>query len=163
VSAGYLVGGFISRSNMSPPQDDLPIQADPYWNLLGGTSADASMTSSEGVMAGLSVHKQVWANSAYVAGQQLVLATPDNSTLDLRLLIDGDSQEDMQSKAATIIAAVTQQMTYEVSLTYDTAIYAWLCYTADYQVAFNQLGFFGNLLPLYITAMRDPTPLSGPV
>jgi len=161
------ISGFITRSNMPTPQANLPIQVDPYWTLLGDTQAAADMSTANGVAPALSAHKFVWANSPYVAGQQLVLATPDNSTLVLRLICDGDSMADAQAIATEIIEAVTQQLTYQVSLTYDTgenaATYAWNCYTADYEVAFNQLLYFGYLLPLYLTMQRDPTPVSGPV
>ncbi len=159
----YSISGFITRSNLASPLANLPIQVDPYWMLLGDTSEDASVSRSAGVTPALSTHKTQWADSPYVSGKQLVLATPDNSTLDLRLICDGTSMADAQTKAAAIITAVTQQMVFEVSLTYDTAVYAWTCYLGDYQVAFNQLHFFGYLLPLYVTLPRDPTPLSGPV
>ncbi len=160
---GYSISGFISRGNMSPPLSNLAIQADPYWGLLGDTSEDASTSSQAGFAPAISQHKRVWADSAYVAGQQMVLATPDNSTLDLRLICDGTSLADAQTKAGLIIAAITQQMTFEVSLTFDTATYAWNCYLGDYEIAFNQVHFFGYLLPLYVSMPRDPTPVSGPV
>jgi hypothetical protein len=160
---GYSISGFITRSNLASPLSPLAIQADPYWTLLGDTSDDATISESPGVAPGLSALKQVWADSSYVAGQQLVLSVPDNSTLDLRLICDGDSMADAQTKAAEIIVAITQQLVFEVSLTFDTATYAWNCYTGVYEVAFNQLHYFGYLLPLYVSLTRDPTPVSGPI
>ncbi len=161
--AGYTIGGHISRGNMSPPLSDLAIQVDPYWTLLGDESIDASTSSQAGLSPAISAHKKVWADSAYVAGKQMMLATPDNSMLDLRLAIDGDSMADAETKLTPIIEAVTLQMTFQVILTFDTAIYGWNCYTADYEVAWNQLHYFAYLVPLYLTMDRDPTPVSGPV
>lgn len=160
---GYTVGGYITRSNMSPAQANLDIQADPYWTLLGDTSADASISTSAGVQPAMSAHKRTWADSAYVAGKQMTLATPDNSVLDVKLLVDGTSMEDLSTKLSTIIAAVTQQMTFQIVFLFDTAYYGWNCYTADYQVGFNQVHYLGLLAPLYISAERDPTPIYGPV
>lgn len=160
---GYPISGFITRANLAVPLADLPIQADPFWTLLGDTSADASSSTSAGVEPGISVHKTTWADSKYVAGQQLVLATPDLSNLNLRLICDGDSMLDAQTKAAEIIVAVTQQLNYQVSLTFDTATYAWNCFLGDYEVAFNQVHYFGYLLPIYLALPRDPTPVAGPV
>lgn len=160
---GYTISGTISRGNMSPPLSDLAISADPYWSLLGDDSDDASISTSAGVMPGISAHKKIWADSAYVAGKQLVLATPDNSTLDLKLLVDGTSMSDVETKLTTIIQAVTLQLTFQVSLTFDTAVYAWTCWTADYQVGFNQVHYFGFMAPLYLSMDRDPTPISGPI
>lgn len=114
-------------------------------------------------MPALTVHKNVWANSPYVAGQQLVLNTPDNSTLVLRCIVVGESEADMQAKVGTLVQAVTQQMAYQISLTFDAATYAWNCYTADVQVAFNQFFMFAFIAPVYITCPRDPTPVSGPI
>lgn len=162
-STGYTIGGYITRTNMSPALSNLDIQADPYWTLLGDTSDDSTISTSPGVNPALSVHKKVWADSAYVAGRQLMLATPDNSTLDLRLLVDGVSMADVQTKLATIIEAVTRQITFQVILQFDSAYYGWSCYTADYQVGFAQVHYFGLLAPLYLMMDRDPTPVQGPI
>lgn len=158
-----IISGYISRANLPSPLPNLDIQVDPYWTLMGDDQEAADQSTAAGVAPAISAHKFVWADSPYVAGQQLVLATLDNSTLDLRLVVDGDSMEDAQTKLAAIIEAVGQQATYVVSLTFDAATYAWNCYTGDWQVAFNQLHYFGYLPPLYLHLPRDATPVSGPL
>ena len=157
------VSGFITRSNLPTPLPDLPILVDPYWPLLGDDADSADMSQQAGVTPTQSATKYVWADSPYVAGQQLVLATPDNAVLDLRLIIDGDSMIDMQTKIAPIIAAIRNQLSFTVSVSFDAATYAWNCWSGDYLVAINQLWFFGYLCPMYLTLPRDPTPVSGPV
>jgi hypothetical protein len=158
-----VMSGFITRANLPTPLPDLEILVDPYWPILGDDAAAADMSMQAGIMPGQSATKYVWADSPYVAGQQLVLATPDISTLDLRLVIDGDSMLDAQTKIGPIITAIRQQLSYTVSVTFDAATYAWNCWSGDYEIAMNQLFMFGYLVPLYLTLPRDPTPVSGPV
>jgi hypothetical protein len=158
-----VMSGFITRSNLATPLPDLPIFVDPYWPIMGDDADAADMSMQSGIMPGQSATKYVWADSPYVAGQQLVLATPDISTLDLRLVIDGDSMLDAQNKIAPIIQAVRNQLSFTVSVTFDEATYAWNCWNGDYLVAINQLWMFGYLVPMYLTLPRDPTPVSGPV
>jgi hypothetical protein len=157
------VSGFITRANLPTPLDDLPILVDPYNMIMGDDADSADMSQQAGITAGQSATKYVWADSPYVAGQQLVLATPDNSTLDLRLVIDGDSMLDAQEKIAPIVAAIRNQLSFTVSVSFDAATYAWNVYSGDYLIAMNQLFMFGYLVPLYITMPRDPTPVSGPI
>jgi hypothetical protein len=157
------VSGYITRANLSPPQGPLAIFVDPYWPLMGDDSDSADSSSNAGITPGISTLKTVWADSPYVAGKQLVLATPDNSTLDLRLIIDGTSMLDAQNKIRPIVEAIRKQLSFEVSLTMDAATYTWNCWTGDYQIAFNQLHLFGYLVPLYLTLPRAPIPVAGPV
>jgi hypothetical protein len=157
------ISGTITRANLPSPLGPLDILVDPYWGILGDEAEAADLSQQAGVTAAVSTQKQVWADSPYVAGKQLVLATPDNSTLDLRVLIDGSSMADLETKVATLITAVRQQLTFTVQVNFDAASYAWNCFTADYSVAWNQLYLFGFLLPVYLTMARDPTPLLGPV
>jgi hypothetical protein len=161
---GYTISGSITRQNMpGGAQPDLPIFVDPYPMILGDTSEAADTSAHAGVTPTQSTLKTVWADSPYVEGKQLVLATPDNATLDLRLVIDGTSMADAQSKIGPIVNAIRQQLTYTVTMTIDTATYAWYCWTGDYLVAFNQLHLFGYLVPLYLTLPRNPRPALGPV
>jgi hypothetical protein len=158
------MSGYITRTNM--PGGALPnldILVDPYWPILGDSSEAADASTHAGIMPGQSAMKQVWADSPYVKGKQLVLSTPDNAPLDLRLVIDGSSMADAQTKIAPIVAAITEQLIYTVSVSFDAATYAWNCYTGTYLIAMNQLFMFGYLVPLYIAAQRDPTPATGPV
>lgn len=155
--------GYISRANLNPPLGHLGILITPYWPLLGDTQDAADMSSAAGIAPGQSALKTVWASSPYVAGQQLVLATPDNSTLDMRLVVRGDSMVDAQDQLRPIIQAIRTQLTYNVSVTFQSATYTWACYTGTYLIAFNQLHFFGYLVPLYVTLPRTPYPISGPV
>lgn len=163
----FTQSGFITRSNLPTPLPNLAILVDPYWPLLGDDQAAADMSSAPGIIPTQSTLKTVWADSPYVAGKQLVLATPDNATLDLRLAIDGDSMLDAKNKIAPIIQAIRQQLTFEVSITFNSgdgdATYAWNCYTGDYLVAFNQLHYFGYLVPMYLTLPRAPIPVAGPI
>lgn len=161
---GYSIGGYITRSNMNPPLSNLDIQVDPYWMLLGDTADDASTAGSPGVEIGLTTHKKVYASSPYVAGSQLVLATPDNSPLSLRLICDGGGDiNQAMDDAGVICQAVSQQLTYQVVLNYDVTQLGWNCYTGDYQIAINQLWLFGYLLPVYLAMDKDPTPVFGPI
>jgi hypothetical protein len=157
------ISGTITRANLPSPLSPLSILIDPYWGTLGDDSEDASSGGSAGVTLGMSAQKMVWADSPYVAGKQLVLATPDNSTLDLRVMVNGTSMADLQTKAITLIQAVRNQSNFTVQVNFDAASYAWNCYTADYNVAWNQLYLFGFLLPVYVSMIRDPTPVLGPV
>jgi hypothetical protein len=157
------MAGYITRANLSPPQGPLDIFIDPYWPLLGDDADAADTSMHAGVTPAISALKTVWADSPYVAGKQLVLATPDNSTLDLRLIIDGDSMADMQAKIAPIVEAIRNQLSFQVSVTFDDAIYTWQCWTGDYEVAMNQLWMFGYLCPLYLTLPRSPIPIAGPI
>lgn len=155
--------GTITRSNLATPLADLGILVDPYWPLVGDDSEAADASMKAGLEVSQSAHKYVWANSPFVAGQLPVLATPDNSTLNLRLVIDGESFADAQSKIAPIVVAITQQIEYTVSVTFDDAPYSWTCYTGDYEVAFNQLHYYGYLVPMYLTLPRAPIPVAGPI
>lgn len=155
--------GYITRSNLNPAQGHLGILVDPYYPLLGDTSDAADSSSEAGVAPAQSALKTVWASSPYVAGQQLVLATPDNSTLTLRLLVRGADMIDMSDALRSIIQAIRTQLTFNVVVEYQTAVFAWKCYTGDYLVAINQLFYFGNLAPLYVSLPRTPYPLSGPI
>jgi hypothetical protein len=162
--SGYSISGYITRANMpGGALPNLPIFVDPYWPILGDNSEAADTAMHAGMTPTQSVTKSVWADSPYVAGKQLVLATPDNAMLDLRLVIDGTSMLDAQNKIGPIRDAIKKQINFTVSMTLDTATYAWSCYTGDYLVAFNQLHLFGYLVPMYVTMPRDPTPLLGPV
>lgn len=157
------VSGFITRGNLPTPLPDLPILVDPYNMLLGDDSAAADMSQQAGIDPGVSVLKQVWADSPYVAGKQLVLATPDLATLALRLVIDGTDMLDAQTKIKPIVDAIRNQLSFTVSVSFDAATYAWNCWTGDYEIAMNQLFMFGYLVPLYLNLPRDPTPAAGPV
>ncbi len=156
------VNGYITRANLVPAQANLPILASPYWTLLGDEASAADQSSSSGIDAAISAHKYIWADSPYVAGQLPVLATPDNSTLALRILCNGPSLDVAQTQAAAVIQAITGQLSYIVSITLGAATWAWECYTGNYQVAFNQLYYFGSYLPLYVFLPRNPVPVSGP-
>ena len=158
---GVAMSGYITRSALGLA--NLPIFVDPYWPILGDNAEAADTSQHSGVVPTQSTTKYVWADSPFVAGKQLVLATPDNAILDLRLVIDGTSMADAQAKLVPIIRAIRNQVTFQVSITLDTATYAWNCYAGDYLVAINQLFMFGYLVPLYITLPRDPTPALGPV
>jgi hypothetical protein len=158
------MSGFITRDNLiTGALPALEILVDPYWPIMGDTAEAADVSMHAGVVPAQSATKYVWADSPYVRGKQLVLATPDNSTLDLRLVIDGTSMLDMQAKIAPIITAIRDQTAFVVAIAFDGASYAWSCYTGDYLVAMNQLFMFGYLCPLYVTLPRDPTPFVGPV
>lgn len=163
IIGGYAISGSISRANLPSPLSPLPILQDPFWPILGGNSEAADLNSQAGIDPGLSAHKYVWANSPYVRGQQMVLAVPDLSTLDMRLVVDGPSMVEAQTYTAELITAITDQATYTVTLTIDGAEWGWNCFTADYQVAFNQLMYWGYLFPVYVSMPRDPTPVYGPV
>jgi hypothetical protein len=157
------VSGFITRANLATPLDPLPILVDPYNMILGDDADAADMSMQAGVMPGQSATKYVTADSPYVAGQQVVLATPDNTTLDLRLIIDGDSFADLMPLVAPIIQAVRDQLSFQVSVSFDGWTSTWACYSGDYLVALNQLFLFGYLCPMYLTMPRDPTPIAGPI
>ena len=157
------MSGYITRANLPTPLPNLKIFVDPYWPILGDNAEAADMSQHAGVTPTQSTLKTVWADSPYVAGKQLVLATPDNAMLDLRLVIDGTSMADAQTKIAPIVTAIRDQLSFTVSVSFDAATYAWNCYTGDYLVAMNQLFMFGYLVPLYLTLPRDPTPAAGPV
>lgn len=155
--------GYITRANLPSPLGNLSIFVDPYWALVGDDEEAADSSVRGGLEPAQSQHKYVWADSPYVAGQIPVLATPDNSTLNLRLEIDGTSALDAETKIAAVITAVTQQLSYNVSVTLDSATYTWLCYTGDYLVAYNQRHTFGYLVPIYLSLPRFPIPVAGPV
>jgi hypothetical protein len=155
--------GYITRSNLPSPQGNLTIFIDPYWALVGDDQDAADSSVRNGIEPAQSALKMVWADSPFVAGKIPVLATPDNSTLNLRLIIDGTSMADAQSKIAPIIQAIRGQLSYQVSVTLDSATYTWLCYTGDYTVAFNQMHTFGYLVPMYLSLPRNPVPVAGPV
>lgn len=157
------ISGSITRSNLATPLSPLAIQISPFFVLTGDASLDASSGSGNGVIPAISVFKYIWADSAYVAGKQLVLATPDNSTLDLKLLVSGTSQGDAQTQVGDVIVAISQQLAFQVSLTFDDATWAWNCYSGTYEIAFNEMMFFANKIPLHVSMPRDPTPVSGPV
>lgn len=157
------ISGSITRSNLATPLAPLAIQISPFFVLTGDASLDASSASSNGVILGVSAFKYIWADSSYVAGKTLVLATPDNSTLDLKLVVSGTSQADAQTRVAEVIVAITQQLAFQVALTFDDATWAWNCYSGIYEIAFNEMMFFANKIPLHVSMPRDPTPVSGPV
>ncbi len=155
--------GYITRSNLPSPLTNLDILVDPYWALVGDTQEAADMSMTPGIAPAQSAIKTVWATSPYVAGKQLVLATPDNSTLDLRLLVNGATMVDAQTKLGDIIQAIRDQLVYTVSVTLTGARYTWSCYTGTYLVAYNQLMLFDSLIPIYLTLPRLPVPVAGPV
>jgi hypothetical protein len=158
------ISGTISRANLSTPLSPLDILVDPYWGILGDDQVSAENSTAAGVNPTVSSLKTVWADSPYVAGKQLVLATPDNAILDLRLIIDGDgTQLGMQEAIAPIVTAIREQLSFQVSITFDAATYTWNCWTGDYLVAMNQLWVFGYLVPMYLTLPRAPIPVVGPV
>jgi hypothetical protein len=139
----------------------------PSFPLMGDTADQAETSTQNGIVPGLSVHKRIWANSPFVSGQQQVLATPDNSTLVLRLVIPGENVTLGQEYLSQLIQSITLQPVFQIVTNLSdgsgTVQYGWNCYTADYQVAFNQLFWFGPLPPVYIMATRDPIPAFGPV
>ena len=155
--------GYITRSNLASPLTPIDIFVDPYWAIMGDDQPAADMSMMAGVAPAQSALKSVWADSPYVAGKQLVLATPDNSTLDLRIIIDADSMTDAQAKLGPIIQAVRDQISYTVSLSLTGATYTWSCYSGTYLVAFNQLFLFGYYVPLYLSLPRAPVATAGPI
>jgi hypothetical protein len=154
------VSGYITRSNLPSPLADLAIVVDPYPLLVGDDSNDAS-SASGGLDLGPTSQKAVWADSPFVDGKQLVCSADDNSTLSLKILVEGTSMADLRTKAQAIVDAVRKQMTFQVSITLDAATYTWNCYRGDVQAAFNQMHLLGRL-PVYVTMPRDPTPVAGP-
>lgn len=159
----YAISGYITRANLVTPQPPLDILVDPYWPLLGDDEAAADFSMEPGIAPQQSAQKQVWANSPYVAGQQLVLAVPDNAVLDLRLIVHGDNMTQVETYLSHLIQAIRTQMAYTISVTIQTATFTWACFTGTYLVAFNQLFFFGYLLPVYLTCQRTPIPVAGPI
>jgi hypothetical protein len=157
------VSGYITRSNLPSPLSNLAIVVDPYPLLPGDQSGDASSTSGAGLELGPSAQKTTWADSPFVNGKQLVSSVDDNSTLSLRILIDGTSMADLQTKLGTLVTAIRQQMTFQVSVTLDAATYTWNCYRGDYSAGFNEMHLLSGRLPVYLTMPRDPTPVAGPV
>jgi hypothetical protein len=157
------ISGSISRSNLASPTTPLAINVSPFFFLTGDASIDAANASQNGVAPAASAMKYVWADSSYVAGKVLVLATPDNSMLDLKLLVSGTSMADAQTQVGKVITAISQQLSFQISLTFDSATYTWNCYSGVYQIAFNEMHFYANKIPLHISCPRDPTPASGPV
>jgi hypothetical protein len=158
------ITGTISRANLATPLDDLDIFNDIYKGLFGDDSQAADSASDTGIDPGLSQMKYTWADSPFVAGQQLVNFVPDLTTMYLRFLVKGSDQEDAQANLAAIIQACILQPSYQVSITIDgIATYTWNCYPAEYQVVFNQWAWFGPLPPLYLAIPRDPIPVSGPI
>lgn len=158
--------GYITRTALS--LGNLTIAVDPMFLLTGDSSQDAATSSGAGFALGASQMKYVWADSPYVSGKQLVLATPDNSTLDLRLQCNGSGAANTaQTYAGQVIAAI-QQQTFQISLTWnnslgDAVTNTYNCYAGTWMVAFNQLWSFGYELPLYISCPRDPTPVAGSI
>ena len=163
MAASIALSGFISRANLPTPLPDLPIQVDPYWAILGDQSEAADASMKPGIEPTQSVTKYITASSPYVAGSQVVLATPDNAMLNLRLIIDGTSFADLEAKVTPIIQAIRGQLSFQVSVSFDAWVSTWAVYTGDYLLAMNQLFLFGYLAPLYLTLPRDPTPLAGPI
>lgn len=159
------VTGTITRANLPDPLDPLDIfGTSPYMGLFGDDSQAADDQSDPGIDAGLGTFKYTWADSPFVSGQQLVNAILDNTTMYLRMLVKGTDQADAQANLQDIIVAVTEQFTFQVSITLDgIATYAWNCFPAEYQIAFNQWMWFGPYPPLYLSIPRDPIPVSGPL
>jgi hypothetical protein len=163
-----VISGYITRSNLpTGALGNLAIFNSTYMGLFGDDSQAADSSSDAGIDPGASSAKYTWADSPFVAGQQLVNYVQDNRTLYLRFLVAGANQGACQTNLSTIITAVTQQMTYQVSVTLDTSIYTWTCYPAEYQIAMNQWMWFGpgsgGGPPLYLSIPRDPTPVAGPI
>jgi hypothetical protein len=155
------VAGSITRSNLPTPLSPLVLQANPYWVLMGDADDKADVSTQNGFVPGLSAHKQTWADSPYVSGKQLVLSTPDNSTLVLRMLVEDTSQLAMQNDIVALVTAVSEQLVYEVNLTFDSASYTYVCYSGDYQMALGgQLSQFAFWCPLYLILPRDPAVLT---
>lgn len=162
--------GFITRSNLPSPLSNLTICASsgPIYALQGDQQEAADSSSLAGIGPSLSARKYVWASSPFVAGQQPVLATPDNSTLDLRLSLFGSSfKHCLTTLAAEVITAISTQMAYQVSVTVGTGggagTMTWNCFPGVYQVAINQYVEFANILPIYVSLPRTPIPAAGPV
>ncbi len=163
MAASVAVSGYITQSNLPTPLPNLPILVDPYPMILGDQSEAADSSMKPGVEPTQSATKYVTASSPYVAGSQIVLATPDNAVLNLRLIIDGTSFADLLTKVAPIITAIRNQLSFQVSVSFDAWTSTWACYAGDYLVAWNQLWMFGYLCPMYLTLPRDPTPIAGPI
>jgi hypothetical protein len=158
------LAGYISRANLPTPLANLPILVDPYNMILGDQSEAADASMKPGIEPTQSVTKYITASSPYVPGSQVVLATPDNATLNLRLIIDGGgSFAGLEAQVAPIIQAIRGQLSFQVSVSFDAWVSTWACYSGDYLVAMNQLWMFGYLCPMYLTLPRDPIPIAGPI
>jgi hypothetical protein len=157
------LAGYISRANLPTPLANLPILVDPYNMILGDQSEAADASMKPGIEPTQSVTKYITASSPYVPGSQVVLATPDNATLNLRLIIDGTSFADLEANVTPIIQAIRGQLSFQVSVSFDAWVSTWACYCGDYLVALNQIFLFGYLCPMYLTLPRDPTPIAGPI
>lgn len=154
-----LVSGYITQTSLGLP--NLTLQANPYWVLSGDNSDKADTSTQNGFVPGQSAKKQVWADSPFVRGKQLVLSTPDNSTLVLRMLVEDSTQLAMQNDIAALVTAISDQLSYTVNLTFDSASYTYSCYSGDYTMALGgQMSQFAFWCPLYLILPMDPTVIT---
>jgi hypothetical protein len=117
---------------------------------------------------GVVAHTVQEAASPYVDGTIPTSIAKSNSKDTLKFQVIGDDYSDLSTKIATLIAAF-QQWSYTVSIQWEASagsnsdVYAWLCWKADYGVAFDRTFTFGQIAVVAFTLNRFPLPALGPV
>lgn len=148
----------ISRTLLSEPT--LSITSAPY-EIMGNENANNS-----GFDIGQTVFSRVWATSAYVGGAVQVMSVPGMVSATLKLYIYDTTALLVEEDLAVLLFAFGQA-TYTLTFSIDSAIYAWTCYNADYQIDPWPLeAVVGpNLFRLGITLdiPRSPYPVLGPI
>lgn len=99
--------------------------------------------------------------SPFYEGRYVVHEVKDAAETRLTVYVFGASYPALNSNLETLLAAFTEQSSYDVIITTEGQEHRWTCERADYEVAFATETVNALFVPVTFTMMRTPTPVSG--
>lgn len=133
------------------------------WVTTGGdplslTTAPYHIEGESGVEFGGLTWRRTVATSPFVHGGFPVTQVKENAQLLLTIQVRSDSQDNLASQIAALVAAFSQ-FEYEFHVTYDDVEWAYTCWSADMSVGSHDERMGQYNVAVKITAPRSPMQL----
>lgn len=106
--------------------------------------------------------RREYARSPYVDGAIEIGAVKDIAGGSIVVDVAASTHTGLRTAIDTLLDAFTEQRSYTLTVTWDSASWAWTCRRADYSVAFDAEFEIGRVAAVTLSFPRSPTPAAGP-
>jgi hypothetical protein len=120
-----------------------------------------NFTVSRNVRVGSVTWRREIATSPYVAGRIPIQEVKDAAESSVGIYVAGTTAAELHANLATLLAAFTEQYTYQLRINVDGIDNQWRCERADYEVGFVTEMLAAKYLPVMFSFHRHPTPVQG--
>lgn len=121
----------------------------------------ANYVLARGITPGAVSWRKQFVESPFYEGRYVVHEVKDAVEMKIPFYVHGATYAAVHANLETLLAAFTEQSTYEVHTVIEGVDHGWTCERADYEVGFVTEMFVAKMIPIQFTTMRAPTPAAG--